>query len=67
VLRNGLIHSVVGPVRWLNAGDSGALLWPLRPKMQGCAGNHCITVMISGYIQPAKAHSNSITIRPATR
>lgn len=32
------------------------------PKMQGCAGHHCITVMISDCIQPAKARSNRMTI-----
>ncbi|EMV81371.1 putative iSPsy16, transposase [Escherichia coli 2865200] len=61
-LRKGLTHSVVGSVHWSNAEDTGALLWPSPPKMQGCAGHHCITVMISGCIQQAKAGRNRMTI-----
>lgn len=34
------------------------LLWPSRPKTQGCAGHHCIMVMISGCTQPAKRRSS---------
>lgn len=35
-------------------------------KTQGCAGHHCITVMMSGCTQPAKAR-NKITICSAIR
>lgn len=55
-------YSVVGSIHWSNAEDTGALLWPSPPIMQGCAGHHCITVMISDCTQPAKARSNSMTI-----
>lgn len=53
----GLIYSVVGSAHWSNAEDTGALLLPSLPKMQDCAGHHCITVMISGCTQPAKVQS----------
>lgn len=60
-LKKGLTHSAVGFVRWLNKEDTGVLWWPSQPKMQGCAGHHCIMVMISGCTQSAKVR-NRITI-----
>jgi transposase len=56
----GLIYSVVGSVHWSIAEDTGAVV-AIAAKTQGCAGHHCITVMISGCTQPAKARNNHLT------
>ncbi len=54
-------HSAIGSAHRSNAEDTGALLWPLSPKMQDCAGHYCIAVMISGCTQPTEVQ-NCMTI-----
>lgn len=52
-----LTHSVAESARWSSEEYTGMLLWPSRPKTQGCAGHNCIMVIISGCTQPAKQQS----------